>query len=93
MIAVNVGSGSLIEVFPSDEYIKRAVPNSSYWGSIDDKSIVLIKADDVIEDIRHGHEYYHYLIDSELFDSMWTNSHDELKKIYKSNKVQQLSLF
>ena len=73
MIAVNVGSGSLIEVFPSDEYIKRAVPNSSYWGSI--------------------HEYYHYLIDSELFDSMWTNSHDELKKIYKSNKVQQLSLF
>ena len=88
MKAINLSSGKEYEVHQPDKYTNQ-VMTADYWTEIDGKTLLLVELNGPVQE---GHEYRCYRIENKIYQGIWTNSHDELVKMYRG-KPEQIRLF
>ncbi|MEG1022368.1 MAG: hypothetical protein RSE50_12725 [Myroides sp.] len=100
MIAKCLYENKEINVEQASDLVKFVIPYADYI--FDDKfvnhTLVLFKSEDKISKIKKELLYSFYLINGELYDSLYTNSLKELEKfeklgVFKKTGNEQLKLF
>lgn len=84
--------GRVIDVAPADKYVQQVDKEAAYMSDVGTYTLMLIPSDKT--EIETGYEYMTYKVNEEMYESCFTNKHDELVKMYGSQTLhEQLSLF
>lgn len=84
-----------LKVKIADETIKSFDNEASYYIEQDKYTQIFTRLSRKARNIGYGHKYEFYMINGKLYYTYYSNSYEEIKKIFSSvkKKYSQLSLF
>lgn len=65
--AVSLFDGKVDCAHEPDAYMKRLIPKGSYYVMVGEHPLVLTKTTMTSDTVPAGHEFYHYMIDGDVY--------------------------